>query len=227
MGNPWLAIPLDDYEGHMRSAGVAQSEALAELFDCALRRTRPESVAILGVAGGNGLDRVSPEVTRRVCGLDINPLYLEAVRRRYGGLPGLELHCVDLAGRAVGPDPVRLVHAALIFEHAGVDGCLRNAMSMVAAGGSLSVVLQMPSAQSPEVSASPYPSVQTLSGGFHLVDPAHLRGALAGHGFRQAWETRRPLPGGKTFWMGIFEGPGKAPRSPTLQFCHDMEDLQG
>ena len=191
----------------MGSAGVAQLDALAELFDCALRRTRPESVAILGVAGGNGLDRISPEVTTRVCGVDVNPLYLEAVRRRHGGLPGLELHCVDLAGQAVELRPVGLVHAALVFEHAGLDGCLRNAVSMVAAGGSLSVVLQMPSAHSPGVGASAYASVQALSGNFRLIDPAELRAALAGHGFRQTWETLRPLHGGKAFWMGIFDGP--------------------
>lgn len=207
MDNPWLAIPLDDYEGHMASAGVEQSEALAELFECALRRTRPESVTILGVAGGNGLRRISPDVTTRVCGLDINPRYLEAVRRRYGGLPGLELHCVDLSKEAVGLDPVRLVHAALIFEHAGLDGCLRNAVSMVAHGGSLSVVLQMPSAQAPGVGASPYPAVQALSGHFRLVEPAQLRAALEGYGFRQTREILRPLPGGKAFWMGVFEGP--------------------
>jgi hypothetical protein len=205
--NPWLAIPLDDYEGHMASAGVAQLEALAELFDCVLKRTQPESVAVLGVAGGNGLRCISPGVTTRVCGVDINPRYLEAVRRRYGDLPGLELHCVDLAKRAVAADPVRLVHAALIFEHAGLDGCLRNAVSMVAPRGSLSVVLQMPSVQSAGVGASPYPSVQSLSRGFHLIDPAQLRGALAEYGFQQAWETQRQLPGGKAFRMAVFETP--------------------
>ena len=207
MPNPWLAIPLADYEGHMASPGVAQSEALAGLFDCALRRTRPRSVAILGVAGGNGLDRISPEVTTRVCGLDINPHYLEAVRQRHAALPGLELHCVDLASQSAEIAPVRLVHAALIFEHAGLDGCLRNAAAMVAPGGSLSVVLQLPSADAPGVGVSPYPSLQSLSAEFRLIAPAQLRTALAGFGFRQGWETERPLPGGKAFWMGVFDGP--------------------
>jgi hypothetical protein len=41
-------------------------------------------------------------------------------------------------------EPVQLVHAALVFEHAGVDDCLDNALSMIAPGGNLSVVLQMP-----------------------------------------------------------------------------------
>ena len=204
MDNPWLAIPLDDYEGHMASAAVEQLNALAELFDRALHHARPESVAILGVAGGNGLDRISPDVTHRVCGVDINPDYLEAVRRRYGSLPGLELHCADLANRTLHLAPVRLVHAALIFEHAGLDGCLRNALSMVAEGGSLSVVLQLPSPQTPGVSASPFASIQTLSGDFHLIDPAQFRAMLSANGFHQTWEARHPLPGGKAFWIGIF-----------------------
>jgi SAM-dependent methyltransferase len=219
MDNPWLAIPLDDYEGHMGSAAIEQLDALAELFERALLRTRPESVAILGVAGGSGLDRISPDMTHRVCGVDINPDYLEAVRRRYGNLPGLELHCADLANQALHLAPVCLVHAALIFEHAGLDGCLRNALSMVAEGGSLSVVLQLPSPQTPGVSASPYASIQTLSGDFQLIDPAQFRETFSANGFRQTWETRHPLPGGKAFWMGIF--------SRTLQICHDVEELQG
>ena len=52
MSNPWLSIPLEDYEGHMGPEGVRQLAALAELFKCALDRCRPESVAVLGVAGG-------------------------------------------------------------------------------------------------------------------------------------------------------------------------------
>lgn len=204
MDNPWLAVPLDDYEGHMASAAVQQLEALADLFAQALQNTRPESVAILGVAGGNGLDRISPDVTRRVCGVDINAAYLETVRQRFTGLPGLELHCLDLANQAAPMVPVQLVHAALIFEHAGLESCLRNALSLVAAGGSLSVVLQLPSPQSPAVSATPCASIQTLSRDFHLIDPADLRETLVENGFRQVEETRRPLPGGKAFWMGVF-----------------------
>jgi len=39
--------------------------------------------------------------------------------------------------------------AALIFEHAGLDRCLENAVNMVAPGAALSVVLQLPSAVEP------------------------------------------------------------------------------
>jgi hypothetical protein len=46
MANPWLSIPLCDYEAHMGSAEVRQLGALSELFAEALRRCRPESAAI-------------------------------------------------------------------------------------------------------------------------------------------------------------------------------------
>jgi len=56
--NPWLALPLEDYEGHMGLDAVNQLAPLADLFGEALARLRPRSVAILGVAGGNGLQHV-------------------------------------------------------------------------------------------------------------------------------------------------------------------------
>ena len=129
--NPWLRIPVADYEGHMRSAGVQQLDALADLFGEALAICRPRSVAILGVAGGNGLEHVDAAAARRVVGVDLNPEFLTAVRQRFGKLP-LELHCLDLASEPVEIAPAQLVHAALIFEHAGVDQCFENALKMVA-----------------------------------------------------------------------------------------------
>ena len=53
MANPWLSIPLADYEGHMNAPQVHQLEALSDLFAEALTQRRPESVALLGIAGGN------------------------------------------------------------------------------------------------------------------------------------------------------------------------------
>ena len=93
--NPWLEVPLADYENHMNSAGVEQLAALSELFAEALAYCQPESVAVIGIAGGNGLDRVDNTVTRRVVGIDINPAYLDAVRQRFEQMPGLELICAD------------------------------------------------------------------------------------------------------------------------------------
>jgi hypothetical protein len=204
MSNPWLSIPLAEYEGHMKSPEVQQLDVLSELFAEALACCLPTSVAVLGVAGGNGLDQVDSRVITRIVGLDVNPLYLDAVRRRHADKPGLELHCVDLAEQVVDLQPVELVHAALVFEHAGVDRCLENAVSLVAPGGALSVVLQLPGELEPAALSSRFPSVQKLKSRFSLVDPAGLREALTKHGFRPIHQGRRSLPAGKSFWMGIF-----------------------
>ena len=80
MSNPWNTIPLDDYEAHMNSPGVCQLAPLSDLFHNALAIRSPQSIAILGVAGGNGLEHVDSGLTKRVVGIDLNSLYLNAVR---------------------------------------------------------------------------------------------------------------------------------------------------
>ena len=79
----------------MGSPGVDQLNALADLFQETLDHCRPRSITILGVAGGNGLDRIDLGFTRQITALDIHPAYLQAVRARYPQLP-LLLRCTDL-----------------------------------------------------------------------------------------------------------------------------------
>ena len=188
----------------MNSPEVQQLEVLSDLFYEAITLRRPSSIAVLGVAGGNGLDHIDGKITSRVVGLDVNPQYLDVVRRRYSQLPGLTLHCVDLAEQAINIEPVQLVHAALIFEHTGVSRALENAISLVADAGALSVVLQLPSKVSQEVGRSGFPSLQKLASHFSLIDPAVLRASLEERSFLLIHETRRELPASKAFWMGIF-----------------------
>lgn len=205
MSNPWLTVPLEDYEGHMNSAEVRQLGVLSELFAEALTLCRPASVAILGIAGGNGLERIDPNVTKRIIGVDVNPAYLNAVSRRYARRWNLELHCADLASEELKIDAVELVHAALIFEHTGIDQCLDNALSLVAREGKFSVVLQLPSEVEQGVSATQFTSIQNLKSHFSFVDPAWMRRAVENCGFHVLRETRRELTAGKAFWMGVFE----------------------
>jgi hypothetical protein len=204
MRNPWLDIPLQDYEGHMNSPNVAQLAALADLFEEALAYCRPESVAILGIAGGNGLDRIDLNVTKRIVGIDIHSAYLDTIRARYPQLP-LTLHCFDLEQGTLDEKSVALVHAALIFEHAGTGQCLQNAASLVAPGGHLAVVLQLPSSVQADVSPTQFKTMLSLAEQFHLVDPAHLQQSLESLGLKLQHQTRRALPSGKAFWLGIFQ----------------------
>ena len=196
----------------MLSPEVAQLDVLAQLFREVLDYCHPPSVIILGIAGGNGVDQIDPNVTRRIAGIDVNHEYLQAVRRRFPALQDIELHCADLAEQLVATPPAALVHAALIFEHAGTGRCLENALLLVAPGGTLSVVLQLPSPMAAGVGASPYSSIEQLKPGFSLVDPEWLRETLAARGFPLVQQTLRPVASGKSFWMGIFERRNAAVR---------------
>ena len=203
--NPWLALPLEDYEGHMGSEAVGQLQPLADLFGEALARLRPRSVAVLGVAGGNGLEHVDSTLTTRVVGLDVNAEYLAATKARFPDLRGLELHCADFEHDTLHLEPVALVHAALVFEHAGTERCLDTAVSLVAPGGHLSVVLQLPSEEHEAVTPSAYSSMATLAADFAFVDPHQLRRVLAQRDLRLTHQARRTLSTGKAFWSGYFE----------------------
>ncbi len=204
MSNPWLTVPLEDYEGHMGSTGVQQLTALAELFKCALDRCLPESVAVLGVAGGNGLEEIDCAVTKRIVGVDINKRYLDEVQRRFGKVNDLELHCRDLAKEGLSLPPVALVHAALIFEHVGLGLPLENAISLVAPGGRLSVVLQLPSEEEPDMASTSYTSMQRLKQDFALIDVDEFQRFLGRKGFQLVELDSRSVRAGKALWLGVF-----------------------
>jgi len=205
MKQPWLRVTLEDYEGHMGSAGVDQLAPLADLFAEALAFCRPRSVAIVGIAGGNGLRHIDPSATKRIVGIDINADYLAAVRRRFPTLQQLELHHLDVTRERPRLEPVDMVHAALLFEHTGLSPCLENCLSLVASGGHFVAVLQMPSAAQAAVAHTGFSSMQHLKEHFIFIDPASFCAGLEHEGFSLELEKHRRLPAGKAFWMGIFQ----------------------
>jgi len=94
--SPWLSIPLEEYEGHMALPEIGQAQMLAGKLEFAVRRYSPKSIAIVGCAGGNGLDRLVGSGIERIVGIDINPAYVEMVSRRFRLLaPAMRLLGVD------------------------------------------------------------------------------------------------------------------------------------
>ena len=125
-GNPWLNIPLEDYEGHMSLPTVAQAQMIADQLDRAIARWAPTSIAVLGCAGGNGLERISAGRVERVVAVDVNPDYIERTRVRHAQrLPGLELVCADVQSESARYSPVDLTYAALLFEYVDVRSTLK------------------------------------------------------------------------------------------------------
>jgi len=205
MDRPWLQVTLQDYEGHMGVAGVDQLAPLADLFAEALAFCRPQSVAIVGIAGGNGLQHIDTHTTDRVVGIDINAEYLTAVKNRFPALEQLELHHLDMSKQRPRLEPVAMVHVALLFEHTGLSPCLENCLSLVVGGGHFASVLQLPSPAQAAVANTGFPSIQKLKDQFALIDPADFTAGVEHKGFSLLLEKQRPLPAGKGFWMGIFQ----------------------
>jgi len=206
MSSPWLDIPLNDYEGHMAHPGVGQSSVIAELFDHAIMRWAPSSIAIIGCAGGNGFNKINPEVVKRVVAVDLNPQYIEKTRVRHTRrLPGLELLCADVQSESLNYGPVDLTYAALLFEYVDIDSALRTLKRNSRLGAALTTVLQLPHAAMPSVSPSPYRSLDCLASLMNLVAPEDLHSAARRAGFTSTDTAMVELASGKQFYVQNFK----------------------
>ena len=158
--NPWLRIPLGDYEGHMALPEVAQSQLLATTLHRVVNRFQPRSLAILCAAGGNGLERIDSAVVRRVVAVDLNPDYLEVCTARHAA-SFAEFQSVlhDLSQGPPAIAPVECIFAGLVLEYLRVDLFCSYLPSLLTDGGVFATMLQLPSDDLPEVSASDRKSV--------------------------------------------------------------------
>ena len=214
MKNPWLEIPLADYEAHMALPSVAQAPLLADILAHALATHAPRSVAVLGCAGGNGFDRIAAAGVERVVGVDINPAYIEQTRVRYGArIPRLELFAADVQTDAPAFAPVDLVFAGLLFEYVDVAVVLERIRAMLHPQGVLSSVVQLPSTTSAEVTPSPYTSLAALAPVMRLVLPARLCELAVARGYREVSARTLDTAAGKRLCVQVFQpAPGQKRR---------------
>lgn len=194
--NPWLAIPLADYEAHMALPEVGQAALLADLLAEAIARHAPRSVAVLGCAGGNGFDRVPADI--RLVGVDVNAHYVATAHDRHRSRDGLELYVGDIAADDLPFAPVDLAFAGLLFEHVDVDAALGRIAAKLAPGGVLVAVLQLP-AQVGEITPSPYRSLAALAPTMRLVEPATLVSAAQALCYSVLHAGIETASGGKQF----------------------------
>jgi len=205
MRNPWLEIPLTEYEGHMASPQVAQAQLLGDVFESMPEKYRPRSVAVLGCAGGNGFERIRNTVTMRVVGVDLNPAYIKELCARFKDrLPTLELYVGDIQAGDVTFQPVDLVFAGLVFEYVDVNTVLLRIRSQLNPGGILGTVVQLPSPTSAAVTPSPFFSIQTLEPFIHLVAPARLKHVAEKYGYLEDAARLERSRGGKQFQVQTF-----------------------
>lgn len=118
--NPWELITLSDYENHMSLDSVKQLQALNSMMKEQFEAYPVDTVMILGVAGGNGLEHIDTGKYRKVYGIDINDEYLKAVPERYSDLSGvLECFRIDLMTETDNLPQAKLVIANLLIEYIG------------------------------------------------------------------------------------------------------------
>lgn len=206
MRNPWLDIPLEDYEGHMSLPEIGQAKMLADQLERLLKRNSPRSLALIGCAGGNGLDRIEPGQLERVVALDINAAYLKAVSSRHAGrLPQLELHCADVQSQSLQFEPVELIFAALLFEYVDGAATLASLKRHCRPGGMLATVIQLPHRDHKVISPSPYKSLNLLAPVMRLIAPSDLSRLATAAGFHVVDSDSIELSSGKQFSLQTFQ----------------------
>jgi hypothetical protein len=203
--NPWLSIPLAEYEGHMSLPEIGQAEMLAGELEFAVREHSPKSIAVVGCAGGNGLERLIESGIERLVGIDINAAYVETVRSRFRSrIPGLELHVADIQSVLPHIASVDLIFAALILEYVDVPMTMRAFQKLCVPDGALVVTLQAASPNVEKTSPSPYKSIQLLAPAMRLLDHGDVQEQGFASGFSLASSRVLSLRSGKDFVVLCF-----------------------
>ncbi|HEX8373336.1 MAG TPA: class I SAM-dependent methyltransferase [Chthoniobacterales bacterium] len=130
--NHWKHIPLADYKGHMALFTVGQARMLAAELAAAVSRFSPRSMALLGCAGGNGLDALVDEMLTRLVCVDINSSYIDALEERFRGrFQNLECHVTEIEQLTIEGE-VDLVFGGVIFEYTRLGEALRSVSKLLA-----------------------------------------------------------------------------------------------
>ena len=196
--NPWLSIPLEDYERHMSHYQVGQSILLNSLTKKYLDETKPESVVFLGIAGGNGLEHIDNSITKSVIGIDINQNYLNTALTRYKHtIPSLQLVNLDIVKNSGSFFEVDFIWAALILEYTGIDKVLVFCKNNIRKGGHLIVSIQSNNNKQ-SVSPTGIESVKKAGEIFSVVNPEELLNKATDAGYKLIGKEENVLPNGKS-----------------------------
>ena len=114
-----------------------------------------DTVMILGIAGGNGLEHIDIKKYKKVYGVDINELYLQETQMRYSSLADI-LQCLhlDIVCETEKLPQSQLLVANLLIEYIGYDAFVR-AVNIINPEY-ISCVIQINTDEEMWVSDSPY-----------------------------------------------------------------------
>lgn len=195
-GNPWKQIDLAQYESHMGLDSVGQLQAVSRMTKGQLGDFPARTAAILGVAGGNGLEHVPAGKFSAVYGIDVNPAYLAECGRRFSHLSDiLRLVEADVSDPVAALPRAELVVANLFVEYVGCGAFARAVERMGAKYVSCGIQLD---AGGGFVSDSPYMRIFDGLSEIHVsVDEQSLCDCLRGAGYELKLCAPEELPNGK------------------------------
>ena len=198
MANPWEKIELSDYENHMSLESVYQLQVLNQMMGEQFKACDTDSIMILGIAGGNGLEHIDKSKIKKVYGVDVNQDFLEECKKRYEALGDvLETVRADLLDENLQLPCAGLLVANLLVEYIGYE-CFQRVVGWVKPIY-VSCIIQINTGDS-FVSDSPYlHAFDCLEEVHHQMDEQSLTACMSQIGYGLKQTTEQMLPNGKKF----------------------------
>lgn len=141
--NPWLKVPYEDYEMHMRDDDVHQLQTLNLIFETQLNIYKPKSILVLGCTGGNGFEHINDEITKLVVGVDINHKYLDRCKKLYNDRNYvLDLRCMDINIEDISLQNIEFISCALLLEYVDSEIVLNKIKNVMNKTSRLNIVIQ-------------------------------------------------------------------------------------
>ncbi|MBR4083182.1 MAG: methyltransferase type 11 [Lachnospiraceae bacterium] len=196
MANPWEKIELSDYENHMSLESVYQLQVLNKMMGEQFEAYDIDTIMILGIAGGNGLEHIDKSKIKKVYGVDVNQDFLAECKKRYGALGDvLETIGADLLDNNLQLPHSGLLVANLLVEYIGYE-CFQRVVGLVKPFY-VSCIIQINTGES-FVSDSPYVhAFDCLEEVHHQMDEKNLTDCMSQIGYELKQTTEQILPNGK------------------------------
>ena len=206
MANPWEKIELSDYENHMSLESVYQLQVLNQMMEEQFETYDVDTIMILGIAGGNGLDHIDKSKIKKVYGVDVNQEFLAECKKRYESLEDvLETIRADLSDEHLQLPCSKLLVANLLVEYIGYE-CFQNIVRLVKPTY-VSCIIQINTGDS-FVSDSPYVhAFDCLEEVHHQMDEKSLTDCMSQIGYGLKYTAEQLLPNGKKFVRLDFIAP--------------------
>lgn len=180
MNNPWVDVKVAEYEGHMKF--IKQYDLLNRIFKEQIAEHQGETIGILGIGCGNGLEYIEPKTL--IYGYDINNDFLNECRNRHYSLgKNLILNRIDLADKNIYIHSCDLLISNLVLEYIGLYSFIRIVRK--SNPRYISIVTQMTLDCEKVISDSPYSdSLKLISSIREDIYPQELTNILDAIGFQ-------------------------------------------